>query len=145
MWFKGGISMQTLISLIAGLIFGYGLVLSGMSNPAKVMNFLDLAGAFDPSLIFVMVGAVVTTYIGYRLLWRLDRPLFASEFQTPAKAEIDSRLVIGPVLFGVGWGLVGLCPGPALASLTFGGLSALIFFIAMLIGMFVARLFVRSF
>jgi hypothetical protein len=137
--------MQTLISLIAGLIFGYGLVLSGMSNPAKVMNFLDLAGAFDPSLIFVMVGAVVTTYIGYRLLWRLDRPLFASEFQTPAKAEIDSRLVIGPVLFGVGWGLVGLCPGPALASLTFGGLSALIFFIAMLIGMFVARLFVRSF
>lgn len=136
--------MQTLVSLIAGLIFGYGLVLSGMSNPAKVMNFLDVAGAFDPSLIFVMLGAVVTTYIGYRLLWRLDRPLFAGEFQTPAKTEIDSRLVVGPVLFGVGWGLVGLCPGPALASLTFGGLSALIFFIAMLIGMLFAKLFVRS-
>ena len=136
--------MQTLVSLIAGLIFGYGLVLSGMSNPAKVMNFLDVAGAFDPSLIFVMLGAVVTTYIGYRFLRRLDKPLFASEFQNPAKTEIDSRLVIGPVLFGVGWGLVGLCPGPALASLTFGGLSALIFFIAMLIGMFVAKLFVRT-
>lgn len=136
--------MQTLVSLIAGLIFGYGLVLSGMSNPAKVMNFLDVAGAFDPSLIFVMLGAVVTTYIGYRLLWRLDRPLFADEFQTSPKIDIDSRLVIGPVLFGVGWGLVGLCPGPALASLTFGGLSALIFFIAMLIGMLIARLFVRS-
>lgn len=136
--------MQTIVSLIAGLIFGYGLVLSGMSNPAKVMNFLDVAGAFDPSLIFVMLGAVVTTYIGYRFLWRLDRPLFANEFQTSPKTDIDNRLVLGPVLFGVGWGLVGLCPGPALASLTFGGLSALIFFIAMLKGMIIAKLFVRS-
>jgi uncharacterized membrane protein YedE/YeeE len=144
MSFKGGGSMQIIVSLIAGLIFGYGLVLSGMSNPAKVMNFLDVAGAFDPSLIFVMLGAVVTTYIGYRLVWRLERPLLSGEFNTPTKTEIDSRLVIGPVLFGVGWGLVGLCPGPALASLTFGGLSALIFFIAMLIGMFVAKLFVRT-
>jgi len=136
--------MQTIVSLIAGLIFGYGLVLSGMSNPAKVMNFLDVAGAFDPSLIFVMLGAVVTTFIGYRFLWRLDRPLFTNEFQTSPKTDIDNRLVLGPVLFGVGWGLVGLCPGPALASLTFGGLSALIFFIAMLKGMIIAKLFVRS-
>lgn len=135
--------MQTIVSLIAGLIFGYGLVLSGMSNPAKVMNFLDVAGAFDPSLIFVMLGAVVTTSIGYRFLWRLDRPLFTNEFQTSPKTDIDNRLVLGPVLFGVGWGLVGLCPGPALASLTFGGLSALIFFIAMLKGMIIAKLFVR--
>ena len=136
--------MQTIVSLIAGLIFGYGLVLSGMSNPAKVMNFLDVAGAFDPSLIFVMLGAVVTTFIGYRFLWRLDRPLFTIEFQTSPKTDIDNRLVLGPVLFGVGWGLVGLCPGPALASLTFGGLSALIFFIAMLKGMIIAKLFVGS-
>lgn len=136
--------MQTIVSLIAGLIFGYGLVLSGMSNPAKVMNFLDVAGAFDPSLIFVMLGAVVTTFIGYRFLWRLDRPLFTNEFQTSPKTDIDNRLVLGPVLFGVGWGLVGLCPGPALASLTFGGLSALIFFIAMLKGMIIAKLFVGS-
>ena len=135
--------MQVLISLIAGLIFGYGLVLSGMSNPAKVMNFLDIAGSFDPSLIFVMLGAVVTTFIGYRLVWRMEKPLASGEFQQPLKSEIDGRLIVGPVLFGVGWGLVGLCPGPALASLTFGGLSALIFLVALLIGMFISRLIVR--
>ena len=135
--------MQIIVSLVAGLIFGYGLVLSGMSNPAKVMNFLDLAGAFDPSLIFVMLGAVVTTFIGYRLVWRMEKPLLADVFQNPSMTEIDTRLVVGPVLFGVGWGLVGLCPGPALASLTFGGLSALLFFIAMVVGMMVAKLVVR--
>ena len=135
--------MQIVISLFAGLIFGYGLVLSGMSNPAKVMNFLDVAGAFDPSLIFVMLGAVVTTYIGYRLVWRMEQPLISDEFQLPGKTEIDTRLVVGPVLFGVGWGLVGLCPGPALASLTFGGLSALIFFITMLIGVMISKMVLR--
>ncbi len=135
--------MQTLISLIAGLIFGYGLVLSGMSNPAKVMNFLDITGSFDPSLIFVMLGAVVTTYIGYRLVWRMERPFVTGEFQSSLKSEIDGRLIVGPILFGVGWGLVGLCPGPALASLTFGGLSALIFFVALIIGMLVSKLIVR--
>lgn len=135
--------MQTLISLIAGLIFGYGLVLSGMSNPAKVMNFLDITGSFDPSLIFVMLGAVVTTYIGYRLVWRMERPFVSGEFQRSLKSEIDGRLIVGPILFGVGWGLIGLCPGPALASLTFGGLSALIFFIALIIGMPVSKLIVR--
>ncbi|GJM00341.1 MAG: transporter [Methyloligella sp.] len=135
--------MQTLISLIAGLIFGYGLVLSGMSNPAKVMNFLDITGSFDPSLIFVMLGAVVTTFIGYRLVWRMERPFVSGEFQRPLKSEIDGRLIVGPILFGVGWGLIGLCPGPALASLTFGGVSALIFFIALIIGMMVSKLIVR--
>lgn len=135
--------MQTIISLIAGLIFGYGLVLSGMSNPAKVMNFLDIAGSFDPSLIFVMLGAVVTTYIGYRLVWRMEKPFISGDFQEPIKTEIDGRLIVGPLLFGVGWGLVGLCPGPALASLTFGGLSAFIFLVALLIGMFISRLIVR--
>jgi uncharacterized membrane protein YedE/YeeE len=135
--------MQTIISLIAGLIFGYGLVLSGMSNPAKVMNFLDLTGSFDPSLIFVMLGAVVTTFIGYRLVWRMERPFVSGEFQMPLKSEIDGRLIVGPILFGVGWGLVGLCPGPALASLTFGGLSALIFFIALIVGMLVSKFIVR--
>jgi len=135
--------MQTVISLIAGLIFGYGLVLSGMSNPAKVMNFLDLAGSFDPSLIFVMLGAVVTTFIGYRLVWRMERPFVSGEFQGSLKSQIDGRLIVGPILFGIGWGLVGLCPGPALASLTFGGLSALIFFIALIVGMLVSKLIVR--
>ncbi len=135
--------MQTLISLIAGLIFGYGLVLSGMSNPAKVMNFLDLTGSFDPSLIFVMLGAVVTTFIGYRLVWRMERPFISGELQNTLKSQIDGRLIVGPILFGVGWGLVGLCPGPALASLTFGGLSALIFFVALIIGMLVSKLIVR--
>lgn len=132
--------MQILISLLSGLLFGYGLVLSGMSNPAKVMNFLDVAGVFDPSLIFVMLGAVVTTFIGYRLVWRRDAPIFSDEFQNPSSVTIDARLIIGSMMFGVGWGLVGLCPGPALASLTFGGLSALIFLIAMLVGMILSRI-----
>lgn len=131
--------MHIIISLIAGLVFGLGLVISGMSNPSKVLNFLDLFGAFDPSLIFVMAGGIMTTFIGYRLVWRTGKPLLSGEYQKSVTLPVDGRLVAGAAIFGIGWGLVGLCPGPALTSLSFGALSALIFVAAMLIGMAVQR------
>ena len=101
---------------IAGLIFGLGLLISGMANPAKVQNFLDLAGTFDPSLIFVMAGAVVVTFIGYRLVLR-ERPILADRFYLPAASIIDGRLILGAALFGIGWGLSGFCRGQAIVSL----------------------------
>lgn len=132
--------MKLIFALIAGMIFGLGLVLSGMSNPFKVLNFLDIFGSFDPSLIFVMLGAITVTYVGYRLVYKRDRPLFGEEFTRPADNGIDGWLAAGAICFGVGWGLVGFCPGPALTSLTFGGLSAMLFVIAMLVGFVFARL-----
>ena len=135
--------MQVLIALIAGLIFGLGLVISGMSNPSKVLNFLDLFGSFDASLLFVMAGAVLTSFVGYRLILQRPHPFFANDFPSAPSSLIDWRLISGALIFGIGWGLVGFCPGPALASLTFGGLSALIFFAAMLIGLMVAKMVSR--
>ncbi len=133
--------MKFLLTFIAGLIFGLGLVVSGMSNPSKVLNFLDIFGAFDPSLIFVMAGAVLVTYFGYRWVWRRDAPYISGEFDKAAPTGIDRNLVIGAVVFGAGWGMVGFCPGPALTSLTVGGLSAAIFVASMLTGIVLARLF----
>ncbi len=135
--------MQVLVALIAGLIFGLGLVVSGMSNPSKVLNFLDIFGSFDASLLFVMAGAVLISFLGYRLVLRQPHPLFAKEFPSCPSGLIDWRLILGALIFGVGWGLVGFCPGPALASVTFGGLSALVFVCAMLIGLMVAKLVSR--
>jgi hypothetical protein len=99
---------------LAGFIFGLGLLISGMADPAKVLNFLDLAGTFDPSLIFVMLGAVVVTFAGYRLVLRRPRPLLAERFFLPTLKEIDARVILGPAIFGIGWGLSGFCPGPAI-------------------------------
>ena len=135
--------MQVLIALIAGLIFGFGLVVSGMSNPSKVLNFLDIFGSFDASLLFVMAGAVLTSFVGYRLVLRRPHPLFATEFPPSPSGLIDWRFILGALMFGVGWGLVGFCPGPALASLTFGGLSALVFVGAMLIGLMIEKMVSR--
>lgn len=132
--------MNVIIALIAGLVFGLGLVISGMSNPSKVLNFLDLFGSFDPSLIFVMAGAVVVTFFGYRFAEGRGRPLISGELPGPPSSVVDGRLVFGAACFGVGWGLVGFCPGPALTSLTFGGLSAMLFVAAMLGGFVLARL-----
>src|SRR6476469_10211319 len=97
--------MRILISAIAGLVFGLGLLISGMANPAKVQNFLDLAGTFDPSLIFVMIGAIAVTFLGYRLAFQRSRPLLAQRFSLPSAKEIDARVILGPALFGIGWGL----------------------------------------
>lgn len=129
-----------LSGLVAGLLFGIGLAVSEMINPAKVLNFLDLFGQWDPSLAFVMLGAVVTTAIGYRLVFRRERPLFERRFNLPTRRDIDTRLLAGSALFGIGWGLGGYCPGPALSGLAFGAVETVIFVAAMLAGMTIMRL-----
>lgn len=135
--------MKAAIHFAIGLIFGLGLVVAGMSDPAKVLNFLDIAaiatGTWDASLAFVMGGAVIVTFIGYRLAWRRPAPLMDSKYHYPLKSQIDARVIIGPVIFGIGWGLSGFCPGPAFTSLAYGGLPALTFVAAMAVGMFMAR------
>ena len=131
--------MAILAQLIIGLLFGAGLVVSGMINPAKVLNFLDLAGSFDPSLAFVMAGAVAVTVLGYRVVLARERPVLASSFHLPARQTVDARLIAGAAIFGVGWGLSGLCPGPAISSLGLGAPGVLAFVPAMIAGMAVAR------
>lgn len=121
-------------ALISGLLFGAGLAVSGMMNPGKVVGFLDLAGAWDPSLAFVMGGALVVTAIGYRLVGSRGRPLFDARFHLPTAKSIDPRLIGGAALFGIGWGISGLCPGPAIAAATTGISDILIFGAAMLAG-----------
>lgn len=118
-------------ALFAGLLFGLGLVVSGMVNPAKVIGFLDLFGQWDPSLAFVMGGALIVTAIGYHFVTKNSRPLFEEKFLLPENQTIDARLAVGSVMFGAGWGLVGLCPGPALAAVTLGGLPVLVFLASM--------------
>lgn len=130
-------------ALIAGLIFGLGLTISEMVNPAKVLAFLDLFGNWDPSLAFVMGGALIVTAIGYRLVWSRERPAFADRFQVPGNRDVDTRLAVGAILFGMGWGLVGLCPGPAIAALTFGGPALYVFLAAMAAGMVIFELIER--
>jgi uncharacterized protein len=127
------------VPLIAGLLFGAGLTVSQMVDPAKVQGFLDFAGiadgTWDPSLAFVMAGALVVTALGYRLALRRPAPLMAPRFALPTREDVDARLVTGAAIFGVGWGLAGYCPGPAVASLAFGNAEALAFVVAMLVGM----------
>jgi uncharacterized protein len=131
--------MSIIINLVAGLIFGVGLIVSGMANPAKVLNFLDLSGTWDPSLALVMGGAVLVTFVGYRLTFLRARPLFDTQFHLPSARTIDRPLVIGSALFGIGWGLGGLCPGPALTALTLAAPGTLAFIPAMVIGIAAAR------
>lgn len=127
---------QFLAALAAGLLFGLGLTLSRMVDPAKVLGFLDVTGNWDPSLALVLAGATGTTAIGFRfVLSHWPRPLFGETFRLPTARTIDLRLVIGAAIFGVGWGLIGLCPGPALVALGVSFRSASIFVVAMLAGM----------
>jgi uncharacterized protein len=122
-------------AFVCGLIFGLGLLVGQMSNPAKVLNFLDVTGTWDPSLAFVMGGAVIIAAIGFALArWR-KAPLLAAAFDWPRQTEIDARLLGGAALFGIGWGLVGFCPGPALTALGFGRPEAFLFVAAMIAGM----------
>jgi uncharacterized protein len=128
--------MQRLLSaLVAGALFGVGLTVSHMIDPAKVLGFLDIGGDWDPSLAFVMLGALLVTAPAYVLARLWQAPLCAEEFVRPAGTRVDQRLAVGAVLFGVGWGLVGYCPGPALAAIGFGSGRTLLFVAAMLIGM----------
>lgn len=112
--------MKMLMALCVGLLFGFGLSLGGMTQPAVVLGFLDIFGHWNPQLAFVMGGAVLTTMIGFRLVWKRSRPLFDEKFQLPTAKDLDFRLVAGSATFGIGWGLGGYCPGPALASLSSG-------------------------
>ncbi len=129
-----------LTALSSSLIFGIGLVISQMTNPAKVLNFLDIAGTWDPSLAFVMGGAIPVAAVGFYLGRQWRKPVFAPDFNWPAQSRINFRLIAGAALFGIGWGLVGFCPGPALAALQSGRHEVLIFVAAMIAGMFTFRL-----
>ena len=126
--------MRPVFGFLAGLLFGVGLILSGMANPAKVLNFLDIFGAWDPSLAFVMGGASLTAFVGYRLVWRQPRPVLMEAFQIPNSSDIDTRLLTGAAIFGIGWGIGGFCPGPAWTALPMAAPGTLVFVPAMLIG-----------
>jgi uncharacterized membrane protein YedE/YeeE len=128
-------ALRILAALAAGLTFGLGLALSGMLDPARVRGFLDVAGAWDPSLVFVLGGAVTVSGLGYRLSRRLSGPVLDARFDLPARRRIDAPLIVGAALFGIGWGLSGFCPGPAVAALSTGAVPVLVFVAAMLIGM----------
>lgn len=127
--------LQILVALISGLLFGAGLVIAGMTDPAKVIGFLDLAGRWDPSLAFVMGAAVLVTLPGFQWLARRPRPLLGPRFFLPTRRDLDAPLLGGAALFGVGWGLAGLCPGPALANLGTVTPEGLAFVLALVAGM----------
>jgi len=130
----------TLAALSGGILFGAGLALSDMINPARVLAFLDLAGTWDPTLALVMAGAVLASAVGYIVARRLQRPWFGTSFFIPENRRLDRQLIAGAALFGAGWGLVGFCPGPALAALIFGLWQPWLFAAAMLIGMALQRM-----
>lgn len=127
--------MRKLASFAAGLLFGLGLLLSGMANPAKVIGFLDIAGVWDPSLALVMAGAIGTALLPFTWARSRERSLLGAPMQLPTKRELDGRLIGGSLLFGVGWGIAGICPGPAIAVLLSGHWQVLLFVLAMLGGM----------
>jgi uncharacterized membrane protein YedE/YeeE len=131
--------MRFAIIYVIGLIFGIGISISGMANPAKVINFFDVAGSWDPSLAFVMGGAVVVTFIGYRLVFRRARPVMDTRFHLPTASRIDARLIGGSALFGVGWGIAGFCPGGALPALGTGRIEVFAFVGALIAGILIAR------
>lgn len=131
--------MKLLTSYVIGLIFGLGISLSGMANPAKVLNFFDLAGTWDPSLAFVMGGAVITTFIGYRWVLGRTNPIFDSTFSMPTNSSIDKKLVGGSMIFGIGWGIAGFCPGGALPALGTGKSSVMLFVAALVAGIYLTR------
>jgi uncharacterized membrane protein YedE/YeeE len=136
--------MKNIFALIAGIMFAAGLVVSGMTQPAKVIGFLDITGKWDPSLAFVMSGALLVTLIAFAITPRRGKkPWFAAHFDLPTKnalKDVDAKLIIGAALFGVGWGLAGYCPGPSFAALYAGGLDIVIFVAAMLVGMYFAKI-----
>lgn len=131
---------RILTALVTGLIFGLGLAVAGMTDPAKVLGFLDLAGDWDPSLAFVMGAGVIVTFIGYRLVLKRSGPVLAGAFQIPTRKDIDGNLIAGAALFGIGWGVAGYCPGPALSSLVSGALPVVALVASMAAGMMLVKL-----
>lgn len=131
--------MPILIAAVIGLIFGAGITLGGMINPAKVLNFFDVAGTWDPSLAFVMGSALVVTGIGYRLVWKRPAPIFEAKFQVPTRKDLDLPLIAGAAFFGIGWGIAGFCPGGSIPALGLFEPQAFIFVGSMLAGLFIAK------
>ena len=131
--------MKRVSPFLVGILFGMGLILSGMTDPRKVLAFLDLAGAWDPSLAFVMGGAIIPAFAGFRLAARRRASLCGEPFHLPRPSAVDARLIAGSLIFGVGWGLVGLCPGPAIADLGFLDGRAALFVVSMIVGMALYR------
>ena len=131
---------KTASAFAVGLLFGLGLLVSGMADPAKVLGFLDVTGRWDPNLALVMAGAVAVSAAGYRLARRRGRPVLAPRLDVPARRDLDGRLIAGAAIFGLGWGLAGLCPGPALTILTVAPAEAVTFVAAMVAGMLLFRL-----
>lgn len=132
--------MKLFFALLTGLVFGTGIAISGMMDPAKVLNFFDLAGTWDPSLAFVMGGALIVTFVGYRLAWRRKAPLFGGRFQVPTSTAIDAKLIGGAALFGVGWGIAGFCPGAAIPALGTGRWEVALFLVSVVGGFALRRL-----
>ena len=130
--------MSKLVSLFCGIIFGIGLIISQMINPAKVLGFLNLFGEWDPSLAFVMIGALIVSSPLFHLFKNKEKPIFSLNFSISNKKEIDQKLIFGSILFGAGWGLVGLCPGPAITSIALLNVSSAIFVVSMFIGFYIA-------
>ena len=132
--------MRLIISYLSGLVFGLGISLSGMANPAKVINFFDVAGTWDPSLAFVMGGALIVTFIGYRLVLKRPAPALSDVFQLPTRRDLDLPLIGGSAVFGIGWGIAGFCPGGALPALGTGNVNVFIFTAALLAGIIAAKM-----
>ena len=130
--------MSKLVSLFCGITFGIGLVISQMINPAKVLGFLNVFGEWDPSLAFVMIGALVVSSPLFHLFKNKEKPIFSTSFSTSENKEIDKRLIFGSILFGAGWGLTGLCPGPAVSSIALLNISSVTFIFSMFIGFYIA-------
>ncbi|MEM8554573.1 MAG: DUF6691 family protein [Pseudomonadota bacterium] len=131
--------MRLIATYLVGLIFGTGIAISGMANPAKVLNFFDVAGSWDPSLMFVMGGALVTTFIGYKLVFGRGAPVFEDDFNVPTNRAIDSKLIAGSATFGIGWGIAGFCPGGALPALGTGRWEVFAFVAALISGILIAK------
>ncbi|HIF51384.1 MAG TPA: YeeE/YedE family protein [Thiotrichaceae bacterium] len=131
---------QNLLALISGVIFGLGLCISRMADPNKVLNFLDVTGNWDPSLMLVMGGALAVTLITFRFILKQAHPVLTEKFQLPTKKDLDTRLILGATLFGIGWGMIGFCPGPAITAIGFGLTSPYIVVVMMLIGFLTHKL-----
>lgn len=137
--------MRNVAAYLIGALFGVGISLSGMANPAKVLNFFDVAGAWDPSLAFVMGGAVIVTFIGYRFVLRRPAPAFENQFSLPASKKIDASLIGGSALFGVGWGIAGFCPGGALPAVGVGNQMVWVFVATMIAGIVLTKTALKIF
>ena len=132
--------MTLVSSFFVGLFFGIGLIFSGMTNPEKIIGFLDFAGNWDPSLLFVMLGAILVSFFAFRYASKQPTSILGKPINMPTKKDLDKRLILGSVTFGVGWGLAGYCPGPGIASMISGNLEPIVFVISMLFGMLVYEL-----